>query len=663
MLRSLIYKWLPLIAILLITKLGVYSQGSESFTNLNASAASYVSGSYVGDGGVTWTYNGARTVTATDNITGTSIGFGSSGTRNVYASSGVNGVGTISYSVHSYFTGGAATDRTMELWVNGTLYDTYTLPAMSTTYTRNIAVNVAGNVTIEFRSTGTRQIVLDDVSWTADTGGCPNTEPTSNASAYVISGVGCDGFYLQWTQPASADGCMVVVKAGSDVITDPVDFTTYTASTTFGAGTDIGTGEFVVYSGSNTGTWILGLTASTTYYVNVFAYSGTSGCIDYRTIDELSQFQATSTCSTAPHLTTALINGCDATSTCSEGDQEMLFFNSGSYTVSTSTANISVTYGSVSPPTTNYAGSFTSVPTALSYMNSQAGCSGVFIDATTVSYVPSNSMMIMVNSSICSDAFNWSSLCSSVSGNVYIFFSSDPNWSSSGQFSNSPSVASPRYFGTTFAGQTVNYTYNSIPSGDGAYATWGATGGMQASSGANGCSLPTTVLPIELISFNGLASDKYNELSWQTSTEINNDYYVVERSTDGIEFSEIGTVGGSGTSLNVNNYAFEDIHPELLTYYRLKQVDFNGNYTYSNVIVVKRKSTSNAQVYNSGDQLVIRIRSEKPAFVEIVNVAGQVMYSKEIVQNLTLPIDQFIKGIYFVRIRSELSIETYKVKL
>ncbi len=143
-----------------------FAQGSESFTNLTASASGYGNGSYTGDNGVTWTFVGARKVTSTDNVTGTSIGFDSSGTRNVKANSGVNGVGTLTYTVRSYFTAGTAANRAIAVYVNNIQVDTYSLAAMDTNYTRTVNVNVPGDVTIEFRSTGSRQIVLDDVSWT-----------------------------------------------------------------------------------------------------------------------------------------------------------------------------------------------------------------------------------------------------------------------------------------------------------------------------------------------------------------------------------------------------------------------------------------------------------------------------------------------------------------
>ena len=146
------------------------AQGSESFSNLTASASSYGSGSYTGDNGVTWTFSGARKVISTDNVNGTSVGFNDTGARTISANSGANGVGTVSYTVRSYFTSGSGANRTIQVYVNGSMIDSYTLDAMATNYSRTATANVSGNVTIEFRSTGSKQIVLDDVSWTSSSG-------------------------------------------------------------------------------------------------------------------------------------------------------------------------------------------------------------------------------------------------------------------------------------------------------------------------------------------------------------------------------------------------------------------------------------------------------------------------------------------------------------
>jgi hypothetical protein len=140
--------------------------GGESFANLNASGSSYETGSFVGDDGLTWNYENARLVSSTYNITGTSIGFSTSGTR-LTGTTGTGGVASITYSVRSYYTGGSASDRTLEVYVGDTLRESFTLPAMDTVYTRTVSnINLSRSVPIEFRSVGTRQLVIDDVQWT-----------------------------------------------------------------------------------------------------------------------------------------------------------------------------------------------------------------------------------------------------------------------------------------------------------------------------------------------------------------------------------------------------------------------------------------------------------------------------------------------------------------
>jgi hypothetical protein len=97
-------------------------------------------------------------------------------------------------------------------------------------------------------------------------------------------------------------------------------------------------------------------------------------------------------------------------------------------------------------------------------------------------------------------------------------------------------------------------------------------------------------LPVELTSFTSTASADGVTLLWTTASEINNHGFEVERSYDGNIFSSIGFVNGQGTSTEAHNYSFVD-KPEIKTdgilYYRLKQVDLNGQSTYSQVLTVK----------------------------------------------------------------------------
>lgn len=95
-------------------------------------------------------------------------------------------------------------------------------------------------------------------------------------------------------------------------------------------------------------------------------------------------------------------------------------------------------------------------------------------------------------------------------------------------------------------------------------------------------------LPIELSTFNAERNGDEVRLTWETYSETNNDYFLVERSVDGVEFSEIDWVDGAGTSVSFNSYQVTDFDPiKGLSFYRLKQVDFDGSQGYSHIKAVK----------------------------------------------------------------------------
>lgn len=99
-----------------------------------------------------------------------------------------------------------------------------------------------------------------------------------------------------------------------------------------------------------------------------------------------------------------------------------------------------------------------------------------------------------------------------------------------------------------------------------------------------------TPLPVELVYFNGQKQGSSDLLEWSTQSEVNNDYFEIEASTNGLNFSRIGRVQGSGNSSQIKKYQFLNQNPlALTTYYRLRQVDYQGNYKYSKIISLSRK--------------------------------------------------------------------------
>lgn len=170
-------------------------------------------------------------------------------------------------------------------------------------------------------------------------------------------------------------------------------------------------------------------------------------------------------------------------------------------------------------------------------------------------------------------------------------------------------------------------------------------------------------LPIELLFFDAqlVQPGMYVRCDWSTASEINNDYFSVEKSNDGIFFNQIGTIKGAGTSATTQNYSFYDYEPfSPVSYYRLKQVDYDGQFTYSPVRAVDVSGQDGLNfIVTFGNQSVVSVSffnaSESEAVLEMFNAYGQKVFS----ENVTLQegttktetqINQLTTGVYFFRV-------------
>src|SRR5690606_28973333 len=112
-------------------------------------------------------------------------------------------------------------------------------------------------------------------------------------------------------------------------------------------------------------------------------------------------------------------------------------------------------------------------------------------------------------------------------------------------------------------------------------------------------SVTNSGLPIELSKFTASVSERTTTLlNWTTKSESDNAYFTVERSADGFAWTELVQIDGAGNSSQTVHYNFEDENPlSGISYYRLKQTDFNGGFTYSDVISVSIYSDENELPY------------------------------------------------------------------
>ncbi len=174
------------------------------------------------------------------------------------------------------------------------------------------------------------------------------------------------------------------------------------------------------------------------------------------------------------------------------------------------------------------------------------------------------------------------------------------------------------------------------------------------------------VLPIELASFDGEAKEDVNVLDWVTISEIENDYFEIERTLDPTrDFEVIGKVKGHGTTSKPEKYQFIDEQPIPSGYYRLRQVDFNGEYSYTDIVHIVRRdqaiSISNIFPNPAIDVLNIKYEvMENNTIVDITltDMLGRVVLFKSSEQSSgtqqeVLDISQLSTGIYTMTIQSQ----------
>ncbi len=171
-----------------------------------------------------------------------------------------------------------------------------------------------------------------------------------------------------------------------------------------------------------------------------------------------------------------------------------------------------------------------------------------------------------------------------------------------------------------------------------------------------------SALPVELINFKAFLQHNDIHLHWSTATELNNEGFEVQHSLDGRHWTEIGFVTGSGTTTVQQDYRFEHkAPPSGVNYYRLKQLDYDGAFEYSPVVVVDHRNTTHAvdifpNPSNNG-YLSVRILSKESgqANLEIFDWAGYRVYRDQLslFEGTTvwpLSMATFPKGTYTARL-------------
>nr|MBC8147486.1 T9SS type A sorting domain-containing protein [Bacteroidota bacterium] len=172
-------------------------------------------------------------------------------------------------------------------------------------------------------------------------------------------------------------------------------------------------------------------------------------------------------------------------------------------------------------------------------------------------------------------------------------------------------------------------------------------------------------LPIQLLSFNATKINQSVEINWSTASETNNDYFTIERSIDAENFEIVKTVSGAGNSNEIINYSEIDNNPiNGISYYRLKQTDFNSDFTYSEIIAVENLTDNLSlkilNTYSNPNSINFTVSNpnlENLSF-EVINTLGEVLISTKVdyviqKSKIVVNTEDLSHGLYFIKLSSD----------
>ena len=358
-------------------------------------------------------------------------------------------------------------------------------------------------------------------------------------------------------------------------------------------------------------------------------------------------------------LVSALVDGCAAGA--NESLQEYMVVYTGPSSFVAGNSTIDIKYGPSPNPTTGITDSFIERSAIVADMNANlpGGCDFSFSSVNPgVTTVNSNSHILIHRDgggNLWPTVLDYSGWCGQNLGTVYVMWSTDPSWPSGGRFDDFP--ATSVYFESTINGTEVDFEYS---------ADWAVQLGGNYLVWANGGGQPTTYdnyvfcgasdassLPVNLLAFDARVVGNSVELAWVTAGEESNDYFVVQRSQDWYTWSDIGFVSGNGTTDRMTDYSFTDLTPPNgRVFYRLKQVDFNGEFEIFEIKLVDVIGNLNTLAYPNPatDRISIPARQSEVSEVRLVDMSGNEHTLRKLdVDSHSYDLSQFQSGIYLLK--------------
>lgn len=172
----------------------------------------------------------------------------------------------------------------------------------------------------------------------------------------------------------------------------------------------------------------------------------------------------------------------------------------------------------------------------------------------------------------------------------------------------------------------------------------------------------SSLLPVEYLYFKAVKNNIDADLTWSTATETENERFDIERSFDGVRFVKVGEVEGNGTTTDVSTYSYTDREvayqvTNTYVYYRLKQVDYNGNFEYSEIrqLAYDNVDATETVLYPNPVHNYVSVKMNKPCedcTLDILNYNGQIVKSDAFASGQRINLETLPAGMYLVKIRN-----------
>jgi hypothetical protein len=550
----------------------------------------------------------------------------------------------------------------------------------------------------EYNGSGSTTEYLTSTFLSGD--GTTSAIPASQASNATFPTITTNSVNVSWNV-GSGGRRLIVVREGSPVASDPENSHPYAVSSIFESGATTGPGDYTVYNSSGTNTTVTNLKPGTQYFFSFYEFNGSqqpqyktpayTTSVTTRSIPTIASSALSITKTDGKELSLGWTNG--------NGQRRIIVAKQGSNVTGQPANGTDYTPGAFGTGSTIATGEFvvfddnfssttvTGLTSGVTYFfkifeYDGTGTNTIYLTSTFASVngptaiAPATQMNSLSASSITGNSLKLSGTPGDGRARMIVGRKNAPvnftptnftTYTHNSDFGSSPDLGNGNFVLSNTTDPFVNI-HNLEPLTTYHFAVFEYNGFNQPvylSPAATFSATTLAALPVKLIKWEAIPSNNKVSLQWTTSAEINASHFIIERSSNGVNFSPIATIQATGNSQSNINYTKEDNSPLTgRSYYRLKMVDIDGQSEYSAVRSVLFSASQSALLARNPVRDIVEIVTSASASNnknewQIVNINGQVLKKGTLSSGRTeVNVSTLTTGNYWIRLNINSQLQT-----